>query len=105
MEPVRGRGLFVVGMDVPAEYEAEFNRWYDGEHLPARRALAGTLSARRFLSVDGSPRYLTLYELESPEVIGSEAFRSYRPSENDLRMQRIYEMSMRAVYREITADE
>ena len=30
----RGRYLYIVQMDVPAEFEAEFNRIYDTEHAP-----------------------------------------------------------------------
>ncbi|MGC1710935.1 MAG: hypothetical protein WA717_04945 [Methyloceanibacter sp.] len=31
--------------------------------------------ARRFTAVEGSPKYLALYDLESPEVLNSAAYR------------------------------
>ena len=31
--------IYVVQMDIPAQYEADFNRIYDTEHVPHRRAL------------------------------------------------------------------
>jgi hypothetical protein len=34
-------------------------------------AVPGFISARRFRCVDGSPKYLALYDLESPSVLQS----------------------------------
>lgn len=58
-------GLLLAMMDIPAEIEADFNHWYDTEHIPERLAVPGFRSARRFRAIDGSPRYQALYELES----------------------------------------
>ncbi len=33
MAKTRGTGLLMVWTDIDAEYEAEFNRWYDEEHM------------------------------------------------------------------------
>lgn len=104
MAGTRGRGLFVVGLDIASEHEAEFNRWYDEEHLAARLAIPGTIGGRRFVAVDGSPRYLTIYELENPEVVASEGFRGYQASANDKRMSQLYDMKLRSVYRDITPE-
>lgn len=30
----QGRALLLVMMDVDPEHEAEFNRWYEEEHVP-----------------------------------------------------------------------
>jgi hypothetical protein len=61
-------GLLVNVMNVSAEHEAEFNEWYDHEHIPALAAVPGALSARRFKDTKGARRYLALYHLKSPEV-------------------------------------
>jgi hypothetical protein len=61
-------GLLVNAMNVAAEYEAEFNEWYDNEHIPALAAVPGVLSARRFKDLSGTHRYLALYHLKTPEV-------------------------------------
>lgn len=70
--------LFVVQLDVPAENEAEFNRVYDTEHFPMLKKVPGVRSATRYRldhsSVPGMERYLTLYELDSPEVLNSAAW-------------------------------
>ena len=61
-------GLLVNAMNVAPEHNAEFNEWYDHEHVPALAAVPGVLSARRFKDPNGTHRYLALYHLTSPEV-------------------------------------
>lgn len=69
--------LYVVRMDVDADKEAEFNEVYDKEHIPVLRAVPGVLGATRYkTSTAGQPRYVAIYELESPDVPNSEAFRN-----------------------------
>jgi len=65
------QALFLACGDVPAENEAEFNRWYDEEHLPLLSSIPGVLRARRFLDPAGKPRYVALYELADAGVAGS----------------------------------
>jgi hypothetical protein len=56
-------GLLGVWMDVPAELEEDFNRWYNEEHLIDRMECPGFLRARRFVSVGAGPKYAALYDL------------------------------------------
>ena len=63
--------LFLACGDVPAEHEAEFNRWYDTEHLPLLAAVPGVLRVRRFLAAEGKPRYIALYDLLDAGIVGS----------------------------------
>lgn len=65
------RVLFFACGDVPAEHEAEFNKWYDTEHIPLLTAIPGVLRARRFFDPNGKPRYIALYDLDSAAVAGS----------------------------------
>ena len=62
-------------MNVPAEVDAEYNRWYNEEHIPALSAVPGCLCARRFKMAGGTHRYLSLYHLTSPEVQASDAWK------------------------------
>ena len=71
----KGKGLFMVWVDVPADKEEDFNRWYDEEHLADLLAITGVLSAARYVAVSGSPKYLACYELESPEVRDSPEYK------------------------------
>ena len=75
MAKTRGTGLLMVWTDVDAEHEAEFNRWYDEEHIPALSAVPGTQLSRRFVATNGCrQKYLALYHLESPEVVKTAAW-------------------------------
>ncbi|MEJ0011182.1 MAG: hypothetical protein WDM94_00885 [Bauldia sp.] len=68
------RALLLVAMDVEPEYEEEFNRWYWEEHLPERLAIEGFLDAKRYVAVEGAPKYLAIYELESADVLRSDGY-------------------------------
>ena len=59
--PIAGKGMLLTSMDIDAEDEADFNRWYDREHLRERVAIEGFLEARRYIAHQGSPKYLCLY--------------------------------------------
>lgn len=66
-----GRGVLLVITDAAPEFEAEFNEWYDREHLKDRVATAGFLSARRYVASDAVRKYLAVYETESIAVFES----------------------------------
>jgi hypothetical protein len=76
-------------MDVAPGKEALFNEVYDKEHIPELLKVPGVLSVRRAVTVpltmfiggekktivaEGEPRYSAYYELESAEVLTSEAW-------------------------------
>jgi hypothetical protein len=68
-------GLLVNAMSAAPAGEAEFNRWYDEEHIPALSAVPGCMLARRFVTTNGCARkYLALYHLETPEVVQTAAW-------------------------------
>ena len=69
------QGLLLVMADIDPAIEGDFNQWYEQEHLTERMAIPGFLRARRFTAIEGSPKYLALYDLESPEVLNSAAYR------------------------------
>lgn len=79
----KGTGLLMVWTDVPADKEAEFNRWYNEEHLAERLAVPGFLSAARYEAVKGGPKHLAVYELESAAVLQGAAYKkvSANPTE------------------------
>lgn len=47
---------------VAPEHEAEFNAWYDSEHVPQIVALPGFLRARRYGVEGAQPKYLAWYD-------------------------------------------
>jgi hypothetical protein len=78
LAPADGDYLLLVTTDVDPAAEAEFNDWYDQEHLPGLSAVPGVLSGRRFLVTNASDRlrrYLATYHLRDPQVHRSPPWR------------------------------
>ncbi len=74
--PLAGKGMLLTSMDIDPSDEAEFNRWYDREHLLERVAIDGFLEARRYVAHAGSPKYLCLYSTATFEVLDSPTYRT-----------------------------
>ena len=85
----KARFLFTAAMDVDPGKEALFNEVYDTEHIPALLKVPGVLAVHRFtlaplkisiggevkaLVAEGEPNYSATYELESAEVLTSDAW-------------------------------
>jgi antibiotic biosynthesis monooxygenase (ABM) superfamily enzyme len=70
--------IYIVKTDIPADLERDFNDWYDKEHVPALASVPGCFRARRFLAVDGQPKYMAVYEIDTPDVIKSAAWAKAR---------------------------
>jgi len=71
------RGQLCIWTDVDPAFEADFNRWYDREHMQERVAIAGFQSARRFQAIGSCPRpWLALYDTDNLDVFRSEAYRN-----------------------------
>ena len=74
--PLAGKGMLLTSMDIDPAEEANFNRWYDYEHLEERIAIDGFLEARRYVAHTGSPKYLCLYSTRTIDVLDSAAYRA-----------------------------
>ena len=74
--PLAGKGMLLTSMDIDASDEAEFNQWYDREHLLERVAIGGFLEARRYIAHQGSPKYLCLYSTATFDVLDSPEYRT-----------------------------
>ena len=87
--PIQTRYLFTAAMDVEPAKDALFNEVYDREHVPLIVKVPGVIAAARFrtqeltmiiggerktIVIENEPAYNALYELESPEVLTSEAW-------------------------------
>lgn len=81
--------LFTAAMDVDPAHEALFNEVYDTEHIPELLKVPGVLAVHRYtlaplrMSIGGElktivaerePKYSATYELESAEVLTSDAW-------------------------------
>jgi hypothetical protein len=70
--------LFVVMTNAAEGADAEFNAWYDGQHLGDVLKLPGFVSAQRFNAAPGNGAapafsYLTLYEIETDDLAATQA--------------------------------
>jgi hypothetical protein len=87
--PSGAGGLLVASMNIDPAAEAEFNDWYNGEHLPQLAAVPGVLCARRYRSPEAVPerQYLALYHLAAPDVARSAAWQRAADTEWTRRMR------------------
>jgi hypothetical protein len=74
--PLLGAAAMLLSFDVEAEHVAEHDRWHTHEHLPERLTIPGFLRGTRWVAVDGAPRYLVLYEVESLATLESAPYRA-----------------------------
>ncbi len=68
--------LLLIGMNVAPEHDAEFNEWYNTEHLPQLGAVPGVLCARRYRGTGAVQRYMAMYHLANPDVPNSAAWKN-----------------------------
>ena len=67
-------GILAIWNNVPPGREAEFEEWFQHEHLEERIAVPGFLMGRRHEAVSGSHRYFNFYLTQSPDVLKSAAY-------------------------------
>jgi hypothetical protein len=67
-------GILAIFNDCRAGREAEFEAWFQGEHLVERLGVPGFLFGRRHRSIAGAPGYFNFYLVETPEVLTSKPY-------------------------------
>ena len=87
--PPQSKYLFTASMDVAPDRETLFNEVYDTEHVPSLMEVPGVVSVARFKTqeltmliggerrtvvLDDQPSYSAAYEIESPDVLVTEAW-------------------------------
>ncbi len=87
--PFPTRYIFSAAMDVDPDKDVLFNEVYDREHVPLLVKVPGVVSVARFkkrevtliiggqrkkILVENEPTYNAFYEIESPEVLVSDAW-------------------------------
>jgi hypothetical protein len=76
MSGLEGSGALVLWIDVAPALQAETDAWYVDEHLPDRVRVAGYRRASRYVAVSGSPRYLSVFEADTPQALASDGYLS-----------------------------
>jgi len=67
-------GILAIWNDCRAGRGAEFDAWFQSEHLLERLAVPGFLFGRRHKAISGSAAYSNFYLVESPAVLTSKAY-------------------------------
>jgi hypothetical protein len=65
------RGILAFWGTLTAEHAAEFEDWYNRQHLIERMAVTGFLTGQRYRNGN---RFFAWYETEAPEVLASRAY-------------------------------
>ena len=92
---------YVVETDVLPEADADFNAWYDTEHLPGLAAVPGTVRAARYLNLDDGPRYHACYDLASRETFGSPQWLAVRATDWSSRVRPAFRNTRRTMFERI----
>src|SRR5438445_219044 len=76
------KGILIAAMNIGNAAADEFHDWYDTEHLPERQRVPGFLLCQRWIgAASANRRYVALYQLASPEVQASEAWKKAADTE------------------------
>jgi hypothetical protein len=68
------KGILAIFNNVAPGREAEFEEWFQHEHLAERIAVPGCLFGRRYEAISGQPKYFNFYLAESTETFRSAAY-------------------------------
>lgn len=90
-------GILAVGFDFATAHADEFHDWYDLEHIPERQAVPGFGVCERWLSVENPTEALAIYDLESLDVLRSEAYKAVAYDNLSPWSKRVTEMCKRLV--------
>ncbi|KAJ7155435.1 hypothetical protein C8R43DRAFT_999844 [Mycena crocata] len=79
------QGLVFIYLEAgPDVKEEDLNDWYDNEHVPLRLTVPGFLTALRYKAIDSqTPKWLTLYDIKTPEIANSEPYNALRARASD----------------------
>lgn len=75
--------MLITSMDVDPAEEADFNLWYDREHLAERVGIDGFIEARRWIAEDAPTKYFCTYSTETFEALNSPAYQRVLASQTD----------------------
>jgi uncharacterized protein DUF4286 len=75
-ENAMGRGLLVAAFDFSGAHADEFHDWYDLEHMPERKAVPGFGACERWIGDEQPAVSVATYDLDSVDVLRSEAYTS-----------------------------
>jgi len=93
-------GILGIWVDCEVGREAEFEDWYNRQHLGERVGVAGFVSGARYVALRGKPAYLTVYRTRGVDVLQSPAYleRQNNPTEWTRRSLPLFRNTVRTVF-------
>jgi hypothetical protein len=94
-----GKGVLAIWNGIDPAAEGEFVRWHVEEHIPERVDLPGFLRGRRYVAVDGDPKFFNFYETCVATDLSSPAYRARlnAPSEWTKSVVRFFQETSRTI--------
>lgn len=74
MSGLAGEAFVAIWHDIVPEGKRDFYEWHNREHMPERLGIPGFQRGRRYFVERGTPEYFNLYEVDTPEVMTSQAY-------------------------------
>ncbi|MBR0820779.1 DUF4286 family protein [Bradyrhizobium liaoningense] len=71
-----GKGVLAIWNGIKPEAEDDFVAWHVREHIPERVGLAGFLRGRRYVALNGHPKYFNFYETLSTADLSSATYQA-----------------------------
>ena len=62
-----GSAVLAIWNGIDADAEADFVRWHIKEHIPERVGLLGFRRGRRYVALEGTPKFFNFYETDNVE--------------------------------------
>ena len=75
MQKYDAKAVLTVWTDAKTNAEADFNEWYNRQHVNERCDVPGFLSGRRYRAISGRPRYMALYDTVGSDILSSAPYR------------------------------
>lgn len=72
--PLLGKGVLAIWNGIAPGAEDKFLNWHVHEHMPERIALPGFLRGRRYVAIDGHPKFFNFYETRSASDLVSATY-------------------------------
>lgn len=98
---VPGTGVLAIWHDIDPAQEAEVIEWYNREHHFERVGTVGFRRSRRYVSLEGAPKYFIAYETDAASVLSSQPYleRANAPTEWSRRSMPHFRNNFRTVCR------
>ncbi len=66
--------MVAIWHDLAPDARDDFYEWHNREHMPERVGIPGFRRGRRYVAINGTPEYFTLYEAVSPETLAGQDY-------------------------------